>query len=43
MLAPAIEGFFAKRKEKWFKDNLKSSDNEEQINTKGKNVKEFLV
>ncbi|WP_238149477.1 hypothetical protein [Arsenophonus endosymbiont of Aleurodicus floccissimus] len=34
MLDPAIEDFFAKRKEKWLKDNLKSSDNEEQLNTK---------
>lgn len=34
MLDPAIEDFFTVRKAEWLKKNLKSSDNEEQINTK---------
>ncbi|WGL98874.1 type I-F CRISPR-associated protein Csy1 [Arsenophonus sp. aPb] len=34
MLDPAIEAFFTVRKAEWLKKNLKSSDNEEQINTK---------
>lgn len=43
MLDPAIEDFLVKRKEKWLKKELKSSDNEEQINKNGKNVKENTV